>query len=119
MSLRIKLTLLLFALVVVVAGLSAAATHLLGNLYLAWLSVAGAALLPVIWLAGRVMRPVAQMLRALAGTVASYREGDFSLSLVADRSDELGALMTAHNELSAALREQRASNTVNWSSGTT
>ncbi|MGB6354552.1 MAG: ATP-binding protein [Steroidobacteraceae bacterium] len=108
MSLRIKLTLLLFALVVIVAGLSAGATHLLDNMYLAWLGVAGAALLPVIWLAGRVMRPVAQMLRALAGTVASYREGDFSLSLVADRSDELGELMTAHNELSAALREQRA-----------
>jgi len=40
--------------------------------------------------------------------VASYREGDFSLSLVADRDDELGELMTAHNELSAALRTQRA-----------
>jgi nitrogen fixation/metabolism regulation signal transduction histidine kinase len=44
----------------------------------------------------------------LKGTVASYREGDFSLSLVADRNDELGELMTAHNELSAALRLQRA-----------
>ena len=49
-----------------------------------------------------------QMLRALSGTVASYREGDFSLSLVADRDDELGELMTAHNELAAALRKQRA-----------
>jgi two-component system nitrogen regulation sensor histidine kinase NtrY len=48
------------------------------------------------------------LLRALAGTVASYREGDFSLSLVADRDDELGELMTAHNELAAALRAQRA-----------
>ena len=48
------------------------------------------------------------MLRALAGTVASYREGDFSLSLVADRDDELGELMTAHNELASALRAQRA-----------
>jgi nitrogen fixation/metabolism regulation signal transduction histidine kinase len=48
------------------------------------------------------------MLRALSGTVASYREGDFSLSLVADRDDELGELMTAHNDLAAALREQRA-----------
>jgi two-component system nitrogen regulation sensor histidine kinase NtrY len=30
------------------------------------------------------------------------------LSLVADRDDELGELMTAHNELAAALRQQRA-----------
>jgi two-component system, NtrC family, nitrogen regulation sensor histidine kinase NtrY len=108
MSLRPKLTLLLFALVIVVAGLSAWAAHLLNNVLLAWWVVAGAALLPVVWLAARVTRPIAQMLRALASTVASYREGDFSLSLVADRSDELGELMTAHNELSAALRLQRA-----------
>ena len=108
MNLRVKLTLLLFALVIVVAGLSAWVTHLLNNVFLSWLVVAGAALLPAAWLAARVMRPMAQMLRALAGTVASYREGDFSLSLVADRNDELGELMTAHNELSAALRQQRA-----------
>jgi nitrogen fixation/metabolism regulation signal transduction histidine kinase len=108
MSLRVKLTLLLLALVIVVAGLSAWIAHLLNNAPLAWLLVVGAAILPMAWLAARVMRPIAQMLRALAGTVASYREGDFSLSLVADRGDELGELMTAHNELSAALRTQRA-----------
>ena len=108
MSLRPKLTLLLLTLVIVVAGLSAGAAHLLHNVWLAWWVVVGAAVLPVVWLAARVTRPIAQMLRALAGTVASYREGDFSLSLVADRSDELGELMTAHNELSAALRVQRA-----------
>jgi nitrogen fixation/metabolism regulation signal transduction histidine kinase len=75
---------------------------------LGWLLIVGAALLPVLWLASRIMRPIQQMLRALAGTVASYREGDFSLSLVADRDDELGELMTAHNELASALRQQRA-----------
>jgi nitrogen fixation/metabolism regulation signal transduction histidine kinase len=108
MSLRFKLTILLCALVAAVTGLGAWAAHVLNNPWLAWLVTAGAALLPTIWLAGRLVRPIAQLLRALAGTVASYREGDFSLSLVADRSDELGELMTAHNELSAALRVQRA-----------
>ena len=108
MNLRVRLTILLFALVIAVAGLSAWASHLLNNAFLAWWVVAGAALLPVVWLAARATRPMAQMLRALASTVASYREGDFSLSLVADRSDELGELMTAHNELSGALRVQRA-----------
>jgi nitrogen fixation/metabolism regulation signal transduction histidine kinase len=43
----------------------------------------------------------------MAGAVASYRDGDFSISLVVDRQDELGELVTAHNELGAALREQR------------
>jgi two-component system, NtrC family, nitrogen regulation sensor histidine kinase NtrY len=107
-SLRAKLTLLLFALVTLVAALSAWMAQILNNGWLAWVLVVAAAALPIVWLAARVMRPIAQMLRALAGTVASYREGDFSLSLVADRDDELGELMTAHNDLSAALRTQRA-----------
>jgi nitrogen fixation/metabolism regulation signal transduction histidine kinase len=67
----------------------------------------GLLLLPCLWLAARIMRPVQQMLRALTGTVASYREGDFSISLAADRDDELGELMIAHNELASALRQQR------------
>ena len=108
MSLRFKLTILLCALVAAVTGLCAWAAHVLNSPWLAWLLTAAVALLPTIWLAGRVVRPISQLLRALAGTVASYREGDFSLSLVADRSDELGELMTAHNDLSAALRAQRA-----------
>ena len=70
--------------------------------------IVGAALPPVLWLSSRIMRPIQQLLRALSGTVASYREGDFSLSLVADRDDELGELMTALNELAGAMRLQRA-----------
>jgi two-component system, NtrC family, nitrogen regulation sensor histidine kinase NtrY len=80
----------------------------LDDVLLTWLLVVGGALLPAMWLAARVLRPIQQMLRALSGTVASYREGDFSLSLVADRDDELGELMSAHNELASALRQQRA-----------
>jgi nitrogen fixation/metabolism regulation signal transduction histidine kinase len=108
LSLKGKLALLLLVVVALAAALGAWAAHALNNVLLAWLLVVGAAVLPVLWLAARVMRPIGQMLRALAGTVASYREGDFSLSLVVDRDDELGELMTAHNELSAALRTQRA-----------
>src|SRR5579872_5642785 len=90
------------------AALSGWATHWLGNALFTWLMILAVSLVPVLWLSSRIMRPIQQMLRALSGTVASYREGDFSLSLVADRDDELGELMTAHNELAAALREQRA-----------
>jgi two-component system nitrogen regulation sensor histidine kinase NtrY len=108
LSLKAKLALLLLVIVAVTAAAGAWAAHVLNNMILAWLLVVGAAVIPILWLAARVMRPIGQMLRALAGTVASYREGDFSLSLVADRDDELGELMTAHNELSAALRAQRA-----------
>jgi len=107
-SLRAKLAALLLCVVALTAASSVWAEHALGDVVLAWSLIVGAAVLPVLWLAARVMRPVAQMLRALSGTVASYREGDFTLSLVIHRDDELGDLMHAHNELAAALRTQRA-----------
>jgi two-component system nitrogen regulation sensor histidine kinase NtrY len=108
LSLRARLALLLFVIVALTAAAGAWAAHVLNSAILAWLLVVAAAGVPIVWLAARVMRPIGQLLRALANTVASYREGDFSLSLVADRDDELGELMTAHNELAAALRAQRA-----------
>ena len=94
--------------VALAAALGAWAAHFFGSISLAWSLVVAAAVLPVLWLAARVMQPIGQLLRALSSTVASYREGDFSLSLVAGRSDELGELILAHNELAAALRMQRA-----------
>jgi two-component system, NtrC family, nitrogen regulation sensor histidine kinase NtrY len=108
LSLKTKLALLLIVIVAITAAASAWAERWFGNPLFSWLLILAASLLPVLWLSSRVMRPIQQMLRALSGTVASYREGDFSLSLVADRDDELGELMTAHNELAAALRGQRA-----------
>jgi nitrogen fixation/metabolism regulation signal transduction histidine kinase len=59
------------------------------------------------WLAGRAMAPVSRLLRALEGAVASYRDGDFSLSIAIDRRDELGELIRMHNALGQTLREQR------------
>ena len=108
LTLKVKLALLLFAIVALSAAAGAWAAHNWSSRMLAWGLAAGAATLPIIWLAARVMRPIEQLLRALSGTVASYREGDFSISLVVDRDDELGDLMAAHNELAASLRVQRA-----------
>jgi methyl-accepting chemotaxis protein len=51
------------------------------------------------WLAHVAMAPVVRLLRALEGSVASYRDGDFSLSIAIDRRDELGRLIRMHNEL--------------------
>jgi two-component system nitrogen regulation sensor histidine kinase NtrY len=107
-SLNAKLTALLLMIVALTAALGAWAAQELGSVLLAWVLVVAAAMLPIWWLAARVMEPIGQMLRALSSTVASYREGDFSLSLVVNRGDELGELMMAHNELSTALRTQRA-----------
>ena len=108
MSLTGKLAFLFYLLIAVAAGVAAEAAHYFGTALLGWLAAVALLLLPSIWLAARVMRPIQQMLRALTGTVASYQEGDFSISLAADRDDELGELMAAHNELASALRRQRA-----------
>jgi two-component system nitrogen regulation sensor histidine kinase NtrY len=108
LSLKGKLAALLLCVVALTAALGALAAQALDSALLAWVVVVAAALLPVYWLAGRVMQPIGQLLRALSSTVASYREGDFSLSLAAQRNDELGELMAAHNELASALRAQRA-----------
>jgi nitrogen fixation/metabolism regulation signal transduction histidine kinase len=52
-------------------------------------------------------QPVARLLRTLAGSVVSFKDGDFSVSLSAKRNDELGDLVEAHNELGRVLREER------------
>jgi len=65
-----------------------------------------ALLLPLcLYAMHRVLAPVLAMFRALAGTVSSYRDGDFSFSLAWRRRDELGELVTAHNALGDTLRE--------------
>jgi nitrogen fixation/metabolism regulation signal transduction histidine kinase len=65
-------------------------------------------LLPLLlWLGSQVMSPIRRLLRALEGAVASFRDGDFSFSISADRRDELGDLIRMHNTLGQTLREQR------------
>jgi signal transduction histidine kinase len=71
-------------------------------------AIALAVLLPVTLSVMRApLSPVLAMFRALAGTVTSYRDGDFSFSLAWERNDELGDLVAAHNALGDALRRQR------------
>ncbi|MBS0194123.1 MAG: ATP-binding protein [Proteobacteria bacterium] len=65
-------------------------------------------MLPILlWLARNGLKPVLAMYRALAGTVTSYRDGDYGFGLHWQRRDELGDLVAAHNALGQALREQR------------
>jgi len=54
-----------------------------------------------------VLAPMTAMFRALAGTVTSYKDGDFAFSLAWKPNDELGDLVSAHNALGDTLRRQR------------
>jgi signal transduction histidine kinase len=106
-SLEGKLALLLIGAVVIAAALAAALTAWTHSAWLAGAIAIAACLAPLAWAAHASMQPVRRLLRALSGSVASYRDGDFSISLRTRRHDELGQLIEAHNELGHALREQR------------
>src|SRR5690606_33648382 len=79
-----------------------------------WLRPVWAALLAVcllapllVYQARRAFAPMNALFRALAGSVASYHDGDFSFGLAWEGRDELGELVATHNALGLALREQR------------
>jgi two-component system, NtrC family, nitrogen regulation sensor histidine kinase NtrY len=59
------------------------------------------------WMAHILVEPIRRLLRALESAVASYRDGDYSMSIGTDRKDELGDLIRMHNQLGTILREQR------------
>ena len=92
--------------------LAAASTALLTQWLPAWAAGAIAAVIvgtlvaTLIW---RTVTPMRALFRALAGTVASYRDGDFSFGITWDKYSDLVELVNAHNALGDALREQRLS----------
>ncbi len=107
-SLQGKLAVLVSGAVLAGAALAVTFDHLLDRPALAIAAVALVLVLPAAWVAHVAVQPLQRLLRAMHGAVSSYRDGDFSLSLVVDREDVLGQLLEAHNELGQALREQRA-----------
>ncbi|MFA5683652.1 MAG: ATP-binding protein [Lysobacteraceae bacterium] len=98
------------ALLLLSSTLAAVLAIWLGNWFDGWLAALLAigltATLGIALLRWR-LRPANALLRALAGTVASYRDGDFSFGIRWDGGGELGELAEAHNQLGTVLREQR------------
>ena len=75
-----------------------------------WLAAASAVALLTPLLVYHVryaFAPMNSLFRALAGSVASYRDSDFSFGLSWHGGGALGELVASHNALGAALREQR------------
>lgn len=106
-SLEGKLAVALAVAVLVAALLAAWATAWFAS---PWLGAAAAMLalaLPALLFAHVLARPVAALIRALSGSVVAFRDGDFSFSIGAHRGDEVGDLVSAHNELGRVLREER------------
>ncbi len=106
-SLEGKLAAALFAAIVVSAAATVLLLHRLDTPWLAGVAAVLLLSLPALVCARRLARPVAALIRALSGSVSAFRDGDFSFSIAARRSDEVGDLVAAHNELGRVLREQR------------
>ncbi len=76
----------------------------------AWAAIMLAVALPaplLLYHVRRVFAPVRSLFRALAGSVASYREGDYSSGIAWQGRGELRELVDSHNRLGDVLREQR------------
>ncbi len=70
--------------------------------------VAATILAPLlIYQVRRLFAPVRSLFRALAGSVASYRDGDFSFGIAWHGQGELRELVDSHRELGDTLRKQR------------
>jgi two-component system, NtrC family, nitrogen regulation sensor histidine kinase NtrY len=108
-SLFLRIALVACTAVVLAIGATVLFADWIGDVWLA-ATLAAALLLPAVYLAMRaLLAPMAAMFRALAGTVTSYRDGDYAFSLAWRRDDELGELVAAHNALGDTLRTQRES----------
>jgi two-component system, NtrC family, nitrogen regulation sensor histidine kinase NtrY len=107
-SLDWKLALLIFAMMLASALLAVVLAVYIKSPQSALLIAAAVAVVPAVLAARRAVRPVRRVLRAMQTSVACYGDGDFSVSLVVDRNDELGELLRTNNELGSALRKQRA-----------
>jgi two-component system nitrogen regulation sensor histidine kinase NtrY len=82
--------------------------HLLPGRPIVVLAICLACVVPLAMITIRAqIQPILALFRALEGTVASYRDGDFSFSLHWPQDDELAGLIDAHNALGNVLREQR------------
>lgn len=107
LSLSIVFGALAIAYMAAAAALAVLLTTWIENRWLAAV-LAVALLLPLlVYHVRRMLAPMHSLFRALAGTVASYRDGDYGFSLSNNAQGELGELVAAHNRLGDALREQR------------
>ena len=106
-SLEGKFVLLAGGLALASAALAALLIRLTGSVP-AGLLIALAAAAPVaVYAVRRFMSPINRLLTALGDGVASFQDGDFSVSLNAARGDELGALVRHYNATGEILRRER------------
>ena len=93
------------------AAAAALAAALLTRILDSWIAglCAGLAVafLVTVYAVRRFMRPINRLITALVDGVASFQDGDFSISLNAARQDELGNLARHYNAAGEIMRRER------------
>lgn len=107
LSLEGKLALAMALLAIVSAAMALLLYAWLGDLPLSLIVCALLGAFAVPLLARSLSARTTALFRTLAGSVTSFKDGDFSFSIATDLRDELGELVHAHNELGRVLREER------------
>jgi nitrogen fixation/metabolism regulation signal transduction histidine kinase len=107
-SLAGKVTAGFFVLLLVVAGLAAAASRA-SDLppLVVFLGILLVALPLGALFIGRMLRPLDRVVRGVSDGIRSFRDQDFSVRLAYRRGDELGDLVEHYNEVSRILQEER------------
>lgn len=107
LSLAARLALTFTFALLVVAGVAALLAGLPLPRWQVFLATIGVGLPVGLFLLGRQLRPVGELLRALRDGISCLEDGDFSFRLAKTRSDELGELTEGYNRAVAVLREER------------
>jgi nitrogen fixation/metabolism regulation signal transduction histidine kinase len=106
-SLEGKFALLAGALALASASLAAGLIDLTGSVAVGLLIALALAAPVTVYAVHRFMGPINRLITALGDGVASFQDGDFSISLNASRDDELGALVRHYNATGEILRRER------------
>ena len=102
-----RFALMITLLLVLATAAGAWLSRALDPWWLAWV-ISLLVALPLAWIGvHRIVGPAVSVVRALTDGAESLKDNDFSISIAQDRSDELGDLVAAHNDLGGALRDER------------
>lgn len=107
LPLSVAFTGIALAYMALAAGLTLLLEHWIQARWLAALVAVALPLPLLLYHVHRLLRPAHSLFRALAGSVASYRDGDYSFGVSWDGGGELGALVASHRALGDTLRDQR------------
>ncbi len=94
-------------LLITTTGLAVGAARLSIPLGLSFLGIVLVELILGIWMIRTITRPLRNTLEALKGGIDSFADRDFSMRLVATRTDELGDIVRCYNTAGKLLQQER------------